>query len=128
MPEDKQINKSVIKALEILDYLCEVNEPVHLKEIASVLDLPESTVHRLLASLLSKNYVRQTDLEYRYSLGWKFLTLTNSIGLIAQLPQLLKFHLRALAKEVNQAVNLSTLAGKNVLYLDSINPTEKFSM
>jgi len=121
-------NKSVIKALEILDYLGETKEPAHLKEIALALDLPESTVHRLLVSLLSKGYVRQFGFDSRYNLGWKFLTLTNSLGIIGQLPQLLNFHLRTLARDVKQSVNLSILVGKNVIYLDSINPTDKISM
>ena len=121
-------NKSVIKALEILDYLGEIEEPAHLKEIAITLDLPESTTHRLLASLLSKNYVQQSDNDDRYNLGWKLITLANSLGIYGQLSHILRPHLKSLAREVKQCINLSILAGKNVVYLNSFNPTDKMSM
>ena len=49
-------NKAVLKALEIIDYIGEIKEPVHLKQIAQALNLPESTVHRLLASLSVKTF------------------------------------------------------------------------
>lgn len=126
--EDPKGNKSVIKALEILDYLGETKEPAHLKELAVALNLSESTVHRLLASLLFKNYVNQSDYDSRYNLGWKFITLANSLGIYGQLPQILKVHLKSLVREVKQSINLSILVGKNVIYLDSINPTDKISM
>jgi IclR family KDG regulon transcriptional repressor len=126
--EDLKGNKSVLKALEILDYLGETKEPAHLKELAVALNLPESTVHRLLASLLSKNYVQQSDYDDRYNLGWKFITLANSLGIYGQLPQLLKVHLKSLARKVEQSINLSILVGKNVIYLDSINPTDRPSL
>jgi IclR family KDG regulon transcriptional repressor len=126
--EDIKGNKSVIKALDILDYLGETKEPAHLKELAIALNLPESTVHRLLTSLLSKHFVQQSDYDHRYNLGWKFITLANSLGIYGQLPQLLRFHLKTLANDVKQSINLSILVGKNVIYLDSINPTDKVSM
>jgi IclR family transcriptional regulator, KDG regulon repressor len=121
-------NKAVIKALEILDYIGEIKQPVQLKQISEALDLPESTTHRLLASLLSKNFLQQSVYDNRYNLGWKFITLANSLGIYGQLPQLLRTHLKSLANEVKESVNLSILVGKNVVYLDSINPTTTVSM
>jgi IclR family transcriptional regulator, KDG regulon repressor len=121
-------NKAVIKALEIIDYIGDIKEPVHLKQIAQALDLPESTVHRLLASLSAKHFIQQSVYDNRYNLGWKFITLANSLGIYGQLSQLLKVQLKNLSNSVKQSINLSILVGKNVVYLDSINPPDKVSM
>jgi IclR family transcriptional regulator, KDG regulon repressor len=126
--EESKGNRAVIKALEILEYMGDTKEPAHLKELAVALDLPESTTHRLLSSLLSMNFVQQSDIDNRYNLGWKFITLANSLGITGQLPQLLSIHLRHLANEVKKSVNLSILVGKNVVYLDSYSPTSTRSI
>jgi DNA-binding IclR family transcriptional regulator len=121
-------NKSVIKALEILDYLGRTKGPAHLKDIANALNLPESTTHRLLVSISSKHFIQQSENGYRYNLGWKIVTLANSMGIYGQLPQLVKIPLKTLANKVKQSVNLSTLAGRNVVYFDSINPNESVTL
>ena len=44
---------------------------IWVPDIATQLELPESTTHRLLASLMSRGYVEQQEDHGTYRLGWK---------------------------------------------------------
>jgi len=123
-----KVNAIVIKALDVLDLLGQSDGPLQLKDIAQTLDYPESTVHRLLASLAAKGYVRQSHYDGRYHLGWKLVTLARTLGDSSQLPQILRPHLQSLLRQVNHSVNLGVLNDLDIIYLDSISPPNRLSM
>jgi DNA-binding transcriptional ArsR family regulator len=66
---------SVDKALEICETLGAVPAGMSLTELARLLKQPRPTVHRLLALLKRRGYVRQDDETQRYSLTLKMLDL-----------------------------------------------------
>ena len=49
--------QAVVRALSILEALAEVAEPIALSDLAKKVGLKLATVHRLLATLMSKGYV-----------------------------------------------------------------------
>lgn len=67
---------SIDKALEVCEVLSGVPRGMSLSDIARVLRQPASTVHRLLAVLKRRGYVRQDDETQRYGLTLKMLDLT----------------------------------------------------
>jgi IclR family acetate operon transcriptional repressor len=71
---------TLLNALDILELLGRAPQLLQLKDIALQLDLPESTTHRLLASMVEKGYVRQRGRNGAYGLGWKVVTLARSFG------------------------------------------------
>ncbi len=116
---------SVDRALEILDLLGHVApQPLQLQDIAARLDLPESTVHRLLASLTDKHYVRQRESRGRYALGWKVVLLGRALETESYLIQELRPLLEDLSRVVKQTVNLAVLNGGKVLYLECLVPND----
>lgn len=123
-----KVNTAVIKALEVLDLLGQSDEPLHLKAIAQTLDYPESTVHRLLASLAAKGYVRQSYYNGRYHLGWKLVTLAQTLGSFGQLTKTLRPHLQDLLRQIDQTINLGALNDLAVIYLDSFSPPNRLAM
>ncbi len=66
---------SVDKALEICETLGAVPAGMSLTDLARLLKQPRPTVHRLLALLKRRGYVRQDDETQRYSLTLKMLDL-----------------------------------------------------
>ncbi len=60
--------KSVTRALEILEDLAQ-NRQAGVTEISQRLNLPKSTVHRLLSTLGSRDYVKQEHSAQKYALG-----------------------------------------------------------
>lgn len=72
---------SIDKALEVCEVLGGVPKGMSLSDLARALRQPASTVHRLLAVLKRRGYVRQDDETQRYGLTLKMLDLSfRSLG------------------------------------------------
>ncbi|MEA1912168.1 MAG: helix-turn-helix domain-containing protein, partial [Spirochaetota bacterium] len=72
------LSTTVIKTFNILEYIA-ANQPVSPPDVAKGLQLPRSSVHRLLATLVSMGYV--TKDKSGYYLSFKLFELGNSIPL-----------------------------------------------
>jgi DNA-binding IclR family transcriptional regulator len=121
-------NGSVTKALDALDLLGRAGQAVRLKDLAAELDWPESSTHRLLASLASRGYVRQQGPGGAYHLGWKVAILARSLGLDAHLVQDLRPYLQKLVRQVDRTVNLAVLNELQVMYLDCVTPNQRMTL
>ena len=72
---------SIDKALEVCEVLSGMPRGMSLSDLARALRQPASTVHRLLAVLKKRGYVRQDDDTQRYGLTLKMLDLSfRSLG------------------------------------------------
>ena len=72
---------SIDKALEVCEVLSGAPRGMSLSDLARALRQPASTVHRLLAVLKRRGYVRQDDETQRYGLTLKMLDLSfRSLG------------------------------------------------
>lgn len=72
---------SIDKALEVCEVLSSAPRGMSLSDLARALRQPASTVHRLLALLKKRGYVRQDDETQRYGLTLKMLDLSfRSLG------------------------------------------------
>src|SRR3954467_7140712 len=72
---------SIDKAFEVCEVLSGVPRGMNLSDLARALRQPASTVHRLLAVLKKRGYVRQDDETQRYGLTLKMLDLSfRSLG------------------------------------------------
>lgn len=72
---------SIDKALEVCEVLSGTPRGMSLSDLARALRQPASTVHRLLAVLRKRGYVRQDDESQRYGLTLKMLDLSfRSLG------------------------------------------------
>ena len=74
-------NLSIMKALDIIEYLAEKNnEPQRMCDIADALGLNISTVSRFLSSLVQRGYVRQEADSSRYLLSLRFCAIADRIN------------------------------------------------
>ena len=72
---------SIDKALEVCEVLSGVPRGMSLSDLARAVRQPASTVHRLLAVLKRRGYVRKDDESQRYGLTLKMLDLSfRSLG------------------------------------------------
>lgn len=67
---------SIDKALEVCEVLSAVPSGLSLTDLAKAVGRPRPSVHRLLAVLKRRGYVRQDDESQRYSLTLKMLDLS----------------------------------------------------
>jgi DNA-binding IclR family transcriptional regulator len=114
------MDRSVLKALAILDALSTAPEGMRQTELARKLDFPVSTTHRLVATLASQGYVQQDGVSGRYVLGNKIFQLQAASANRPNLARGAFPFLRKLARELDETTNLSTLSDGRVVYLESV--------
>ncbi len=113
---------SVDKALLTLDALGRAGaRGVSLATLAAEVGANKSTLHRTLAALRHRGYAEQAH-DGTYRLGPAVLALSSTFLAEENLPALLRPALEALCHEVDELVHLGVLAGREVVYLDKVEP------
>lgn len=106
LKEEGQTIRSVERALDVL--LCFAGEPggLGVTQIAERLGLYKSTVHRLLAALESKGFIRHSAETGRYHLGLKALELASVYLASGDLPTVAYPEMIALRDRTQETVSL----------------------
>ena len=69
--------QSVGRALDILELIDQAGGEMALVEVSAASGLPMPTIHRLVRTLVDRNYLRQLP-DRRYALGSRLIPLGNS--------------------------------------------------
>ena len=92
--------------------------PLGVTELAERVDLPKSTVARLLSSLELEQAVEQTEAGGEYRLGPGLLDIAGSAPPGRNLVAAARPHMLELAEKVDEVAGLSIMEGGSVYYLD----------
>ncbi|PZR55021.1 IclR family transcriptional regulator [Xylanimonas oleitrophica] len=113
---------SVDKALQALDALARAGAGgAPLAALATEVEVNKTTLHRTLAALRHRGYAEQAP-DGAYRLGPAALALGSAFLQEENLPQLLRPALTAVSAEVDELVHLGALAGREIVYLDKVEP------
>jgi DNA-binding IclR family transcriptional regulator len=113
---------SVDKALLALDTLAGFGaRGAPLAALAQAVGVSKPTLHRTLAALRHRGYAEQTE-DGAYRLGPAALSLGSTYLAEENLPALLHPALTALSEKTDELVHLGVLAGREVVYLDKVEP------
>jgi DNA-binding IclR family transcriptional regulator len=114
---------AVDRAIEVLDFLGRAARPVGLRELAEGLDIPRSTVYRLINSLEEGQMVLKAG-EQVYVLGPAIKRLAQAVPQGFDLVSLARPTLDALAIDLQLSVKLSVLdQGSALVVLSAVAPT-----
>lgn len=114
--------EAVDRALRVLERLAAAGPGgVPLGDLAAGLGLHKTTVHRTLAALRHRGWATQEP-SGRYALGAAATRLGDDYFGDENLPVLLHPALLALSREVDELVHLGVLSGREVVYLDKVEP------
>jgi len=116
--------KSIDKVLDLLEFLSVNEQEMGISEISKKLNIGLSTVHRILTTLKTRDYIIQNQKTTKYRLGIKLFALGCGVQGIKNLIKLTKPHLKYLSQITNETSNLAILEGKEVIYLDTIESLE----
>jgi IclR family acetate operon transcriptional repressor len=120
--------QSIDRAVRLLKAFT-VDEPeIGVGELSRRVDLPKSTVYRLLSSLEENGLIRQNPETGRYGLGVELISLSNRVLAYADLQRAARPHLRALADTLQETVNLSILDGDQVFNLEQFVAGDRLVM
>jgi DNA-binding IclR family transcriptional regulator len=113
--------QSIERAFAVLAAL--TNGPVGVTEVSERVDLPKSTVARLLASLAREGAVEQEAGGSRYRLGRRLTMLARSATATPSLIELAHPVLMRLAADVGEVAGLSVADGFEVRFIDQVDTT-----
>ncbi|MBK9123678.1 MAG: IclR family transcriptional regulator [Chloroflexi bacterium] len=112
--------QSVERALGILELLGNADYHLGISEIAEASDLPLSTAHRLLSTLMQMGYVEQNPETNKYTLGVRILQLRGAaIGHLTLGVHAMPI-MKALMNRVNETVHLAILNEGEVVYIERV--------
>jgi IclR family KDG regulon transcriptional repressor len=119
---------SLDKSLQVIQALQENPQGLSIAELSQLLSFPASTVHHILSTFRSYDYVAQNPETKKYSLGFRFLTISTSILDNLDVRKTSYLHLRKLHQKCNEAVHLSILRNGQVTYIDKIQSSSGLSL
>lgn len=119
--------QSLDRAADILEYLAFSKDSRGLLEISKDLGLHKSTVHRILGTLMHRNYVQQEAGTARYRIGLRLLELGDAVLQNLDLRPLHRF-LQELMQHSQETVHLGVLEDGEVVYVDKVESKETIRM
>ena len=110
--------KSAVRTVELLEYLAaRQDRPVRIRELSAALDMPRSSAHALLRTLMAQGWVRSDESGTRYGIGIRALLVgTSYLDSDPYLPLITPF-LDELRGDFDETFHLGRLDGPDVVYL-----------
>lgn len=119
--------QSVDRALEILEILSEKSE-AGVTEIAQIVGVHKSTISRLVEALVRRGLVEQVSERGKFKLGIGLIRLAGSASAQIDSVMLARPIAKKLAEKFGETINIATLDGSEVLYLDQVVGPNALSM
>lgn len=125
MSEESSTNRSIHRALNILECFLDKGGDLRLKEISQYTDLSTSTAYRIISVLQERDYVNR-DKNKRYNLGKKISELGNisSINVDFYLKKIAKPHMNKLREKQKEDVRLFVKEGKNKVCIEAAHSSK----
>lgn len=110
--------KSAVRTVELLEFLAaRPGQPTRIREICAALEMPRSSAHALLRTLVAQGWVRSDDAGAQYSIGMRALLVgTSYLDTDPYLPMIAPF-LDDLRADLDETFHLARLDGHDVVYL-----------
>lgn len=126
--DDRYLVQPVLKAMQVLQLICEAAEPLTLNQLVREAGLPKTTVFRYLKTLSTIGFIEH-DLEAdRYRPGLGLWHLSHASGAYETLRQVCRPHMKRLRQRFNETINLGVLSGGEVFYLDVLESERSLRM
>jgi DNA-binding IclR family transcriptional regulator len=117
--------KSAVRTVALLEYLAARHDsPARLREISAALDMPRSSAHALLRTLVTQGWVRSDQSGTLYGIGVRALLVgTTYLDSDPYLPLITPF-LDDLRNELDETFHLARLDHGDVVYLATRESTQ----
>lgn len=123
-PRDPYRLQCLDRALAVLEFIGESDEPLSLADICRSMNLHKSTAHRALM-VLERGMLLERTPDDRFRLGLKLYTLGNRAVEQMDLRTQIQPSLRALSQRLGETVHLGVLQRTSVVYLDKAGPATR---
>lgn len=110
--------QSLLRSLELLDVLKEKNRSFSIAELAEAMNLPPSTIHRILQTFCEKKYVIRDERSHTYRLGPALIPLGKAAAKGIRLQDAAKPTIAALSEQTGEDVYLIIQVGNKGLVIE----------
>jgi IclR family transcriptional regulator, acetate operon repressor len=121
-------SKTLIRGLSILSACADSRRGLTLVQIAEATDLAPSTVHRLLATLESQQFLSVNAETGRWRIGVAGFRMGNAFVRARDYVALLRPLMVELSEETGETVNLAILSGGRALFVSQVESTKMMRM
>ena len=126
--DQRYLVQPVLKAMQVLQVICEAAEPLSLDQLVREAGLPKTTVFRYLKTLGSTGLIEHVAETDRYRPGLGLWRLSQASGPHEALKRICKPYMKRLRQRFNETINLGVLSGGEVLYLDVLESERSLRM
>jgi IclR family acetate operon transcriptional repressor len=118
---------SLAKALKILDTLSRYDQGLCLSDLARIVELPLSTTHRLLTTLLAQRYAAFDRKSFRWSIGMQAFVVGATFSRARDLVGAGRPVMKVLMEDCRETVNLSMSDNYTLVYASQVEPMHAVS-
>jgi IclR family transcriptional regulator, KDG regulon repressor len=118
--QDKNTVRAVERALDILLCFVGAEQELGLSEIAKRVGLHKSTVHRLIASLESRGFIRKSPQTEKYRLGWSILELVRHVFQSNDLSAIVLPEMTNLRDRIEETISLYIRSGTERIRIQAV--------
>lgn len=112
---------TLLKAFDILDCFSSDNQEIGIKDISQKIDMPQSSVYRIIQSLEFAGMIYQNRENRKYRLGPKFIALSGRQSSLSGYMDIAMKYMKLLGHETSETVNLAMLDCDRVVYLHRVD-------
>jgi IclR family transcriptional regulator, KDG regulon repressor len=121
LSNEKFYNRSLERALQILNAFNAEKTVLGLSQISDSLKLPRATVLRLCSTLVKYNFLKQDPANKQYSLGIRLFELGSVIFNTFSLRHAAFHHISELQVNLGKTIFLGIIDNDELLYIDKID-------
>ncbi|WP_293576578.1 IclR family transcriptional regulator [Phaeobacter sp.] len=130
VPQTRDSDGTVGKALAVLDQIAEAGRPVRFGEVLAASDHPKATLYRLVQTLTKQGMLAYDEVHQTYTPGLRLVRLAHAAWRQSALAPVARPFLDQLSADIGETIHLAQLDRGQVLYVDKRNaasPIEMFS-
>lgn len=108
----KALDKGLVALRQIAEY-----DGISLNDLSTDLNIPVATLHRLLMTMELHGFVRQSDVDFTWSIGIETFVVGNAFPRAAKLLQIAHPILKDLALQTGETANLGLIDQTEVIFI-----------
>lgn len=113
--------QSLLRSMELLEVLKEKNRSFSIAELADIMDLPPSTIHRILQTFCEKKYVIRDERSHTYRLGPALIPLGKAAAKGIRLQDAAYPNLTSLSEATREDAYLIIPVGNKGLVIEKVD-------
>jgi IclR family transcriptional regulator, pca regulon regulatory protein len=111
---------SLVRGLLLLECFSPHKDNFTLAELLRLVDIPKSSLHRVVKTLSQMDYLRYEEQSKRYHLGVRVLSLGFSVLQSMELREIARPYLAKLSRECSKTLNLAVLDRDEMVYVERV--------